>query len=111
MAFRITQGDTSPAILSSLTDDGEPVDLSSADTVRFIMEDKYEQIVVDADNNTGNVSIVDAAAGEVEYGFSAADTETVGTYKAEWEVTYDTGAVETFPTGGKITIEVFEEIA
>jgi hypothetical protein len=112
MTFRITQSDTSPAIVSELTDSGIPVDISGADEIRFIMEDKYKNIIID-DDLSGSVNIVDGENGEVEYIFSEEDTATAGTYKAEWEVTFDgaTTGVETFPTGNKITVEIGEEIA
>lgn len=109
MTFRITQGDTSPTILSELNDSGDVIDLTGAD-VRFIMENKYEEVVID-DDTSGAVNIVDQTGGQVEYEFSSTDTEQVGSYRAEWEVTFPSGAVETFPTGHKIDVEIIEQIA
>lgn len=109
MTFTIVQNDTAPPISSRLTDSGEVVDLSDASNVRFHMEDKFERVVVD-DDLTGRVNIVDSGLGEVEYVWGSDDTKNVGSYKAEWQVLYDDGKIETFPSRGKIDIEVTEEI-
>lgn len=110
MTFRIVQNDTAPPISSQLTDGGKPIDLSSASNINFHMEDMFQRKVV-SDDLTGRVNIVNPTIGEVEYAWKSEDTETVGTYKAEWEVLYDDGKVETFPTSdNKVTIEVAEGI-
>lgn len=110
MAFTITQGDTVPPLSSTLTDSGEPVDITGYQEVSFHMEDMYERIVVD-DNDTGRVNVIDESTGEVEYVWSSSDTSDIGTYEAEWEVTHSDGSTETFPGNSKIIIEVTEEIA
>jgi len=111
MTFTITQGDNSPALLTTLSDgSGAPVDLSNVRDVRFIMQDMYERVVVDESLDDA-VSIVDKDTGVVEFVFSQAETRTVGRYEAEFEVRYTNGAVETFPTDGKIDIKVVEHIA
>jgi len=109
MSFKITQGDSSPSLLTTLSDGGVPVELSNVTNIRFIMEDKYERIHID-DDLQGYVNIVDPSLGQVEYVFQQDDTKQIGTYKAEFEVTYNNGAVETFPTENKITIDIVEEI-
>lgn len=110
MTFKITQNDTSPSLATTLLAEGEPIDLSDATAVRFLMEDRYERLVID-DDLSGSVRFLDASNGEVEYTFSASDTQTVGSYHAEFEVTYNNGSIETFPSNGKIDIEIVEEIA
>lgn len=109
MTFRIVQNDTAPPISSRLADSGEVVDLSDASNVKFHMEDKFSRVVIDADL-TGRVNIVNADLGEVEYVFAQRDTKNVGTFKAEWQVLYDNGTIETFPSEGKVEVEVVEEI-
>ncbi len=64
-----------------------------------------ETAVVDAD-----VSIVTAESGIVQYIWDAADTATVGSYQAEFEVTFAGGAVETFPNNGYIRVEITDDI-
>lgn len=110
MAFNITQNDTSPALISVLSDDEDPVDLTNANEVRFIMENKYQEVIID-EGLADSVNILNAEGGEVEYVFDASQTATVGTYKAEFEVEFSSGAIETFPTGDPITINISEEIA
>ena len=110
MTFRIVQNDTAPSITSQLTDGGKPIDLSTASNITFHMEDMFQRSVV-SDDLTGRTNIVDPTIGKVEYTWRAEDTDTVGTYSAEWEVLYEDGKVETFPTSdNKITIEVVEGI-
>jgi hypothetical protein len=110
MTFEITQGDTSPALVSQLTAGGEPIDLSSVDDVKFIMQDKYERIVID-EGVQESVNILNASNGEVEFVFRRDNTNTVGSYEAQFEVTYSNGAVETFPSDKRIDIEIVEQIA
>jgi hypothetical protein len=111
MTFTIVQNDTVPPISSQLSDSGSPVDLSNADKVSFHMEDKYDRKIIEEDNKGGRVYIVDESSGEVEYLWQSGDTEKIGSYKAQWQVEYNNGKVETFPSRGKIDIEVTEEIA
>jgi hypothetical protein len=111
MTFTITQGDNSPSLVTTLSDeDGSRIDLSNVSGMRFIMQDRYERVVID-ESLGNNLSIVDTELGIVEFIFSSSVTESVGEYEAELEATYSNGAVETFPTTGKIDIEVIEHIA
>lgn len=110
MVFTIVQNDTAPPISSRLTDSGSPVDLNNASNVFFHMEDEYDREVIN-DDLTGRVNIVDPESGDVEYVWQSGDTEKIGSYKAHWEVLYNNGEVETFPSRDKIDIEVTEEIA
>lgn len=99
--FTIKADDTSPALkYQLLTASRDPVDLSGANEVRFLMGD-----VVAADTNSG-VTITDAANGKVKYEWQTGDTSEAGHYDAEWEVEYSDGTVETFPNTGFIAIRV-----
>lgn len=105
MGFSIVQNDTNPPISSRLTDSGEPVNLQDVSNVFFHMEDSYNRVVI-SDDLTGRVNIVDAASGEVEYVFNERDTNRVGEYDAEWEVLYEDGSRETFPSNKMITVNI-----
>ena len=107
MTFYIKRNDTSPAMLASLQDaNGDAVDITAA-SVRFHLRPISSQIVkVDAD-----AVIVTAAQGEVRYNWQAADTDTIGSYQAEFEVTYSDGTIETFPNDGYIRVEIISDIA
>jgi hypothetical protein len=109
MTFTIVQGDTAPPISSRLTDSGEAVNLSNASNVFFHMENRYEKKVIE-DDLAGRVNIVDEASGDVEYVWRPGDTDKIGSYEAEWQVLYNDGKIETFPSRGKVEIEITEQI-
>jgi hypothetical protein len=107
MTFYVKQNDTSPSMLATLQDaDGNAVNVTGA-TIRFHMRtigsttSKVDDAAV----------IVTADNGEVRYDWDAADTDTVGSYQAEFEVTYADGSIETFPNDGYIRIEITDDIA
>lgn len=106
MAFYIKQNDTSPYMLATLKDANEvAVDISDA-TVRFHMRPiGSTTVTVDA-----AAVIVDEDNGIVRYEWDAADTATVGSYQAEFEVTYIEGDIETFPNNGYIRVEIIDDI-
>lgn len=111
MTFRITQGDSSPSLLATLGDGTNPVELTNVTEVRFVMEDRYERVVID-EGLQDSVNIIDDDSGEVEFVFDSTQTTDAGRYKAEFEVEYTSGAIETFPTGDrKIVVEIVEQIA
>lgn len=114
MTFKIVQNDTAPSLISVLRDNNKPIDLSGFDNVFFYVEDKYQRVVIedDARGNVGEgrVGVLDDKRGKVEYVFDSDDTSDAGTYYAEWQVIYQDGSVETFPTDGKIEIKITEEI-
>jgi len=106
--FRIKQNDTGPAIQGTLKDaDGNVVDVTGASVV-FNMRSADDGTVK---VNRGVGSVVDGAAGTVKYEWAAADTDTVGTYEAEFEVTYSDGTIETFPNTRYIKVKVGDDIA
>jgi len=110
MTFTIVQEDTAPPIESQLTDSGIPVDLTdNVSNIHFYMEDKFDRVVI-SDDLTGRVNIVSGTEGKVEYTWRSGDTDTVGVYNSEWQVLYDDGKIETFPSRGKIRVEIVEKI-
>lgn len=105
--FYIKQNDTSPAIQATLKDvDGAVVPLAGA-TVRFHMR---KQGATTAKVDAAAV-IVNDVGGIVRYNWVAADTNTVGTYQAEFEVTYSDNTVETFPNASYLKVKVIDDIA
>lgn len=91
--FYIKKDDRLPEIQAVLKDaENTVVNLSGA-TVRFIMSSKLDgSVKVDEP-----ASVVDAAQGLVKYAWASADTDTAGTFNAEWEVTFADNRSETFP--------------
>ena len=106
MTFYIKQNDTSPSMLATLQDaDAAAVNITGA-SIRFHMRAiGSTQVATDQ-----AVVIVDAEAGEVRYDWQAADTATVGSYQAEFEVTYGDGSIETFPNDGYIRVQITDDI-
>jgi len=114
--FEIKRGDTAPAFEKSLNDDlGQPVNLSnftepeSSMEVDFHMRDVDYNTIID-DDTTGNVSVDAAVSGDVSYQWQSGDTDTLGSYKAEFVVTYSDGTTQSFPTRGMYDVEVTEDI-
>jgi len=52
------------------------------------------------------MTIVDASGGIVKYDWSPSDTDTVGTYYVEFEVTKADNSVETFPNNGNAVVVI-----
>ena len=106
MTFYVKQNDTSPAMLATLQDaDGNVINLTAA-SVRFHMRPiGSKQVTVDAP-----AVIVTPLDGLVRYNWIADDTDTIGSYQAEFEVTYADASIETFPNDGYIRVEIIDDI-
>lgn len=107
MTFNIKQNDTGPAMLATLQDaNGNAINLTGA-SVRFHMRSVGGgNPIVDA-----AATVVTAASGIVRYNWAAADTDTIGTYQAEFEVTYADASIESFPNDGYIAVQIVDDIA
>lgn len=107
MAFYIKQNDTSPALRATLKNGlGIAVDLTGC-SVRFHMR-RVGDITAKVD---AAGTIVDDNNGIVEYYWIAGDTDTVGSFEAEFEVTYAGGETESFPNNRFIEVEITDDIA
>lgn len=92
--FTIGQGDRLPPIRGILKDsNGVAVDISGA-TVKFNM--KLASGATTAKVSSG-ATVNSAPAGDVQYDWALVDTDTPGAYNGEFEVTFGSGKVETFP--------------
>lgn len=107
MTFYVKQNDTAPSIRATLKDgDDDVIDLTGA-TVRFHMR-TIGGTTAKVDSAVTVIS--PATSGIVQYDWVADDTDTIGTYQAEFEVTYSDSRIETFPNNGYITIEIKDDI-
>lgn len=108
MAFVIGQNDTWPPIQATLKDAAAAaVNLTGA-SVKFTLKQDGGSVTV----NEATATILSAAAGTVEYAWATGDTASAGTYQAEWEVTFSTGKIATFPnTIDKIVVTINPELA
>lgn len=107
MTFYIKKNDTAPSFRVILKDgDAAAVDITGNLGVTFHMRDQSGTVKVDA-----AATVNDASAGDVQYDWSAGDTDTAGIYDAEFEVTYSDGTIETFPNYGFAKVNITEDLA
>lgn len=105
-SFYIKQNDTNPSIRATLKNgSGNAVDLAST-AVRFHMRSIGSTTV----KTDGEAVVINANTGIVQYNWVADDTDTIGTFHAEFQVTYSDGSIETFPNNAFITVEVTDDI-
>lgn len=105
--FTIKRGDTFPFLRAVLSDANGPVDLTGA-TVKVILKTPgLSGTVVVNDVCT----ITNAANGIVEYEWDPADTATVNTLDAEWQVTWADAEVTTFPNEGFKSVAITQDLA
>jgi hypothetical protein len=104
--FSIKAHDRLPAVQATLTNASGPVDLSSALGVKFIMK------LINGVTTKVNAAavLIDAPSGVVRYDWIAADTDTPGSYRAEWEITWADGRKQTAPTLSYHTIDVLADL-
>jgi hypothetical protein len=109
--FTIKQHDTRPAWTVQLKDDldGTPsnINLTTAAGVRFLMR---SQTAPGALKVNGTCAITNASTGTISYTFVAADTDTVGAFNVEVEITWSDGGVQTVPNTGYWTVQVVDDL-
>lgn len=104
--FKIKEGDTSPSIQYALTPTS--VVLTGASVV-FSMRDRATGTI--KVNRQAATIVTATVTPTVQYDWVTADTDTAGTYEAEFEVTYADTTVETFPNDGFITVTITGDVA
>jgi len=102
-------GDTESPIKDTLKTDGSAADISGFQQVQIAIEKPDETVITDPD--AGNVNVIDAVNGAVEYAFAAGDLDQTGDYRYEWEITFGNGGVLTFPAESTPEIKVRDELA
>lgn len=104
--FTLKANDRLPSIQATLATAEQPVNLTTATGVTFIMRSRSGGPV----KVNAPAVIVDAAAGLVRYDWEATDTNTPGSYEAEWEVIWSGGKAQTFPTLTYHTVDVLADL-
>lgn len=104
--FYMKQNDTSPAIKIECADGDDAVIPVTGASVDFFMRGSNGTVKV---NGTG--SVTDGPNGIIQYDWSAGDTDTVGIFEAEFQVTFAGGEIETFPNKGYISVVIGDDIA
>ncbi len=95
--FTLKRGDTAPALRYALLP--ETVDLTGASVV-FVL-DGGERLPA---------RIITANPPVVQYDWQPGDTDRAGVRRAEFEVTYPDGAIETWPNAGYLLVSVVEDL-
>ena len=107
MPIQIKRNDRAPLVKSTLLDENSlPVDLTGA-SVKFVM--KTTEAAPSTKVNAA-MTLANAAGGVVEYAWALGDTDTAGSYVAEFEVTYASGVIQTFPTSGFETVTIHPDL-
>ena len=94
----IKRGDTGIGIKATLSNVKGCLDLTDA-TVRFIYR-----------NAAMPVEIIDAPNGAVNVYFERVHTDKTGIYLAEFEVQFNDGRIETFPSDGYLRIKIMDDL-
>jgi hypothetical protein len=105
--FNIKAHDRMPSIQATLTVGGVPVDLTSATGVTFIMKANIGGAVK---VNSAAVIVAPATSGIVRYDWGATDTDTIGDYTAEWQITWPGPKKQTAPTTTYHTVSVLADL-
>ena len=100
----LKRNDVGVTIFDTLTAGASPVNLTGA-TVLFLMRSRTTGTVF-----SRTATIVNAAAGTVSYTTVLADLATSATYSQEWQATFGSGQVLTFPDKGYNTIVVGDDL-
>jgi hypothetical protein len=107
-ALGVKKNDTGSTIQATLTDaSGAAVNLTGA-AVKFTMT-AYGATTPKVNKQTA--AIITAASGIVAYTWQAGNLDTAGPYRAEFEVTFGNGAVQTFPGTGYLLIYISADLA
>ncbi len=110
--FSIKTGDTASSIYATLEDaTGTPVDIQGA-SVMFKMGPISGGTLSVAGAGTVlqvGAGTLDGSTGDVIYNWSSAPG-TAGLYVSEWEVTFVSGAVQTFPNDGYNLVKVTSDL-
>ena len=89
LTFHVGRGDFLPDITIAATySDGAVIDLTTATSPKFIMRSASAADLSTPKVNT-TATVVDGSAGTMRYSWAGTDTDTAGTYIAEFEVVID----------------------
>jgi hypothetical protein len=101
---RVKQHDVSVIFTDTLEATGL-TDLNDVDEIVFVLRHVSGSPAV-----AGTASIVSSVERTVRYVAQSGDLDTAGVYRQEWEVTFDDGAVLTFPSDGYNMVEVLADL-
>lgn len=104
----LKQNDTYPYLRGKALDEEGTMDLTEADSIKVIL--KSGATVIE-----GEVEVLesDPEGYTWQYKWAEGDTEVLGEYKAEIEITWDAEGkkVQTIPNGTYATVEIVDDLA
>lgn len=103
--FSLKSHDRLPSIQATLSSGGSPLDLTGA-AVSFIMA----PVKGGVPKVNAAATVVTAGSGVVRYDWAAGDTDTPGSYQAEWQITWSDGRKQTVPTLTYHSINVLADL-
>lgn len=104
--FAIKKGDTRPYLRIGIIDSDSAVyDITGA-SAKFIMREKNS--TTNKINSTANIT--DEANGYVEYRWQTGDTDTIGLYIGEFQITETDGGIFTLPTRDRLLIRIISDM-
>ena len=99
-SWYIREGDTRPPLRAQIKIGSVPLDLTDA-TVVWKMRKVPGSVTIE-----GDVTILDAEKGQIEYVPEAGVTDEAGTYRGVFVVTFTDNTVATVPTNGYIAVHI-----
>ena len=107
--LEIKRGDTTPSFRARCMDGSTAVDLTTATTIKLLMKDETNTLIVNASMIKEDQTQA-ATKGYVHYDWQSADTDTAGLHRAEVEVTWSNGKVQTFPRDGYVKVLIAADL-
>lgn len=105
--FVIKQNDLEPPIVGTVTDPlGTPINLTGATNQVLILKPIGGGA---AQRLSTGTTILSAAGGRIKHAWVAGETATAGSFFAEWEVTWPSSRVQTFPTEGTFSVVIEQD--
>lgn len=107
--FSIKTGDTASSIYSTLEDaNGDAVDITGANVTFKMAPLSGGTLTVARAATNGQIGAgtADGTLGQVIFNWGTSDLTTANWYRAEWEVVFSNGSIETFPNDGFMLVSV-----
>jgi hypothetical protein len=110
-ALKITKNDLQPYYHATAEDSNGVIDITGATIVCTMKNIRTGDLKIN--RQSAGINISDATNGEFEYKWVSGDTDTVGGYEIEFEITPTSGGKFTYPTteeDGKAIVEIVDSL-
>lgn len=112
--FTIKRGDTASRIQATVENaGGTAVSIQNANILLKLAPIAGGTLTLSAAaviDQVGDGSGTAGAMGQLHYSWGTADTAAAGLYCGEWEVTFASGAIQTFPNADPFLVAITEDI-